>query len=80
MPNTLAHLGIQGVATRAFIRTADVKWIFLGAVIPDIPWILQRLVRGTLPGVDLYELRLYATVQASLAVCLLAAAARGQRG
>ena len=71
MPNTLAHLGIQGVATRAVLRDAGHKWIYLGCILPDIPWILQRLVGQILPGIDLYDLRLYVVIQASLLFCLL---------
>jgi len=71
MPNTLAHFGVQGLATRALIRDADVKWIFLGCVISDIPWILILVVNRVWPGIDPYDLRLYAIVLASLAASLL---------
>ena len=53
------------------IRGADFKWIYLGCIIPDIPWIIQRLIRFALPNIDIYDLRLYAIVQASLFFCLL---------
>ena len=75
MPNTLAHFGVQGVATRVLIPKADVKWIFLGCIVSDIPWILRRLSAVFWPGVDPYSLQLYTIVQASLAVCLLLSAA-----
>ena len=42
----------------------------MGCVIPDFPWIMRRLV-GLLPGVDPYDLRLYAIVQSSLFSCLI---------
>ena len=71
MPNTLAHLGVQGLATRAVYADADHKWIYLGCIVPDVPWILQRLVGQTLPGIDPYDLRLYVIVQASLCFCLV---------
>ena len=71
MPNTLAHIGIQALATRTLIRTPDPKWIYLGCVIPDIPWIIQRGISFLIPGIDFYELRLYAIAQASLAVSML---------
>ena len=71
MPNTLAHLGVQSIATRTLIRDSDLKWIFFGCIIPDIPWIIQRIIHIVLPGVDAYELRLYAVVQASFFFCLL---------
>lgn len=75
MPNTLAHLGVQSMATRAVFRGADIKWMWLGAVIPDLPWILQRAVRALAPEVSAHDLRLYAVVQASLVFCVLFAAA-----
>jgi hypothetical protein len=75
MPNTLAHFGVQGVATRALIRRADAKWVFLGCIISDIPWILIRFLRNAFPGVDPYDLRLYALVLTSLGACLILSAA-----
>ena len=75
MPNTLVHFGVQGAASRALARDVDAKWIFLGCIIPDVPWIIQRVVSGLWSSVDPYSLRLYATVQASLAACLLFSAA-----
>jgi hypothetical protein len=77
MPNTLAHAGVQGLASRTVWRSADLKWVYLGCVIPDIPWILQRIVRVAVPHVDLYALRAYATVQSSLLSCLIICAAVG---
>jgi hypothetical protein len=71
MPNTLAHLGVQGLATRTLIRDADPKWIFVGCIIPDVSWILQRAVWLALPGFDPYDLRLYVMVQASFFFCLI---------
>ena len=71
MPNTLAHLGAQALATRAIVPRADPKWIYAGAVVPDVPWIMQRAVRTIVPTVDPYDLRLYAVAQASLVVSLL---------
>ncbi len=75
MPNTLAHLGIQTFCSKAIIPKADFKWIALGCIVPDLPWIVQRIIRFAGLGVDLYDLRLYCIVQASLAFCLLVAAA-----
>lgn len=71
MPNTLAHLGVQAVATRTVIRDPDLKWIALGCIIPDIPWILLRVLRVAAPGLNPYDLRLYAIIQSTLAVSLL---------
>jgi hypothetical protein len=67
----LVHIGVQGVATRALIRDADLRWVFLGCLLPDFPWILQRLGQTFVPGLNPYELRLYAIGQASLVLCLL---------
>ena len=74
MPNTLAHIGLNAVATRSLIRHADVKWIYLGCILPDVPWILQRALRGLAVGVSPYDLRLYAIVQSTFLLCLLLAA------
>lgn len=71
MPNTLAHFGLQAIAARSVARCADLKWVFLGAVIPDAPWILQRALRTLFPEIGLLDLRLYAIAQSSLAFCLL---------
>jgi len=71
MPNTLVHLCIQTPASRLLFRSADFKWIGLGCIIPDIPWILQRIIAFALPGIDLIDLRIYAVIQASLFFCLL---------
>jgi hypothetical protein len=82
MPNTLAHLGTQAALTRAGWRRAPLLWAYLGGVLPDLPWILQRLVRTAAPGLDPAQLRLYFVAQASLVGCLVlagAAAALAQR-
>lgn len=75
MPNTLAHLGIQGLATRAIMPGADLKWIYLGCIVPDLPWILQRAARPLLSDVSAYDLRLYTIVQSSLFMSLIVAGA-----
>lgn len=74
MPNTLAHIGVQTLATRGILRNAEVKWIWAGCLIPDLPWIGQRLV-GAAGIVDPLDLRVYAMAQASLAGSLLLAGA-----
>lgn len=71
MPNTLAHFGIQGAITHTLLQRAETKWILLGCLIPDIPWILQRAVWTLLPTLNRYDVKLYVIVQASLAVSLL---------
>lgn len=71
MPNTLAHVGGQGAVTRLIVRNADPKWIYLGCVIPDVPWILQRIIWFVVPDIDPHILRSYLIVQASLFSCLV---------
>lgn len=70
MPNTIAHFAINGLFTRTIISHADFKWIYLGCVIPDLPWILQRIVKTLQLPVDLYDLRAYCVVQSSLLLCV----------
>lgn len=75
MPNTLVHFAAQGAASRGLWRGLDPRWIYLGCLLPDVPWILRRaLVAGGLP-VDAVDLRLYTMAQASLAGTLLLCAA-----
>ncbi len=71
MPNTLAHFGIQALASKAVDRTADIKWVAVGCIVPDLPWITQRLIAFLVPGIDLLSLRVYCLIQASLFFCLL---------
>jgi hypothetical protein len=75
MPNTLGHLGVQAGLTRALIKDADLKWIALGAMIPDVPWIVQRLAWSAPIPIPAYDLRLYAIVQSSLFFSLVVSAA-----
>jgi len=75
MPNTLAHAGAQGLASRAALPDVDLKWVYLGCVIPDVPWILQRAARVVTPGIDPFALRSYVIIQASLLGCLVMSAA-----
>ncbi len=70
MPNTLIHIAIQSPASRVLIAKAEIPWIFLGAILPDIPWIVQRI----LLKVGLFDplaLRIYVITQASLFFCLI---------
>ena len=70
MPNTLVHIGVQTLVSRKIIANADYKWILIGCVIPDVPWILQRLI-PMVADVDPYFLRLYAIVQSSFLFCVV---------
>jgi hypothetical protein len=75
MPNTLAHLGINGIATRTFIKKVDLILIYIGALIPDIPWIIQRAVLALVPSINSYDLRLYCVILASLFSSIVLSAA-----
>ena len=70
MPNMLAHIGAQGFLTRTLLPKADLKLILLGCLLPDVPWVLARVIRSLPLGIDPYALRLYAIAQASLFVTL----------
>ncbi len=70
MPNTIAHFAINGLFTRTIINHADFKWIYLGCVIPDLHWILQRIIKIFPISVDLYDLRAFFVVQSSLLLCV----------
>ena len=74
MPNTLVHLGVQGITSKGVFRKPDLKWVFLGLIIPDVPWILQRAIRFMPLAPDPYSLKLYGVVQSSFAFCVLLAA------
>ena len=72
LPNTLAHLAVHGLSTRALISGADLRWIYLGAVIPDLPWILRRALVALMGFQDNnLPQYLYAIVQSSLLFCLV---------
>jgi len=75
MPNTLAHFGVQAVGTRSVFPRLDVKWLLLGPVIPDLPWIAQRIHMMAGGFLDPYDVRLYAMIQASLCFSLVLSAA-----
>jgi hypothetical protein len=75
VPNTLVHFAVQGAASRSLWRAFDPRWIYLGCLLPDVPWILRRLVVGFGLPVDVFDLRLYTMAQASLAGTLLLCAA-----
>jgi hypothetical protein len=74
MPNTLGHLGVQTFLTRSAFKKSDLIWIYIGLLIPDFPWILQRIIKAVLPGADLYDIRLYCVIHASLFFSLVLAA------
>lgn len=70
MPNTLIHIAIQTPASRALFPKIELPWLLLGTIIPDVPWIVQRILFSTHIA-DPQQIRLYCTPQASLLFCLL---------
>ncbi len=75
MPNTLAHIFVQGLTSRAIINNASFLWVCFAVVIPDLPWIIQRVVQILGPDINPFAMRQYAIVQASLFSCVLLSAA-----
>ncbi len=75
MPNTLVHFAAQGAASRGLWPRLDARWIYLGCLLPDLPWILRRAVVALSLPVDVFDLRLYTMALASLAGTLLLCAA-----
>lgn len=71
MPNTLAHIGINGILTRSIIKKSDLFWIYLGCIIPDIPWIIRKTIFTLYPSINGYDLQLFVIIQASLFFCIL---------
>ena len=65
MPNTLAHIGIQALASRTLLPHADLRWVFAGCVAPDVPWIANRALATLWPGLDVFVMRPYWIAQAS---------------
>ncbi len=72
MPNTLCHVALQTPFSRILFKEGGFLFIVAGCIIPDVPWIMQRIM-FKLGCIDPYSLRLYFTVQASLLFCLLPA-------
>jgi len=76
MPNTLVHIGVQGTAFGSLLfRATDLRWVLLGCILPDIPWILKRILLVLLPQGDYPVLNSYILLLASLSACLLLALA-----
>ncbi len=74
MPNTLIHIALQAPVSRTAYARVEIPWVLVGIIIPDIPWILQRIAAMTSIG-DPFQIRLYCTLQASLFFSLLLALA-----
>jgi len=75
VPNTLVHFAAQGAASHALWRRIDPRFLYLGCILPDLPWILRRAVVAAGLPVDAFDLRLYTMGLASLAFTLLLAGA-----
>lgn len=73
MPSTAAHIPVQALATRLSLPSFDHRWMLLGCVVPDIPWMLQRVLHLLPLSLDARALRVYCIVQASLFFTLVAA-------
>jgi hypothetical protein len=71
VPNTLVHFAVQGAASRGAWPRLDPRFIYLGCLLPDLPWILRRAVVAFGLPADTFDLRLYTMGLASLAVTLL---------
>ena len=65
MPNTFAHIAVQGAANLSWQPARYVPWVLLGCVLPDVPWIANRILRFVNPDIDEVALDLYCIVQAS---------------
>jgi hypothetical protein len=75
MPATLVHMGVQGALLRFSKLGVDVLWIYVGAIIPDVGWILQRILRRLPLEIDTFSILSYAAALTSLLGCLIACAA-----
>jgi len=71
VPNTLVHFAAQGTVSRGLWRRLDPRWIYLGCLLPDVPWILRRVAVAAGLALDPVDVRLYTMAQASLAGTLL---------
>lgn len=78
MPNSLVHFGINGFLSKSTFKRADLILIYFGALIPDVPWILQRFVGFFYPAINLYDLRLYCVNLSSFFFCLILSVAISQ--
>ena len=70
MPATLGHIGAQYLLSKAILPRADVKWVLAACLIPDVPWILQKVLLQATTFSPLV-IRAYAIAQSSLSVSLL---------
>ena len=59
MPNTLAHIAVHGAANASWQPARYLPWVLLGCVLPDVPWIANRVLRAANPAIDVVALDLY---------------------
>ncbi len=71
MPNTLAHIGAQLPATQWIFRKADPRWAALGLLIPDLPWIFQRIIHIVAQDAPVIDVRAYVVVMSTPIFCLI---------
>jgi hypothetical protein len=71
MPNTLAHIGFQVPLQRRVGPSVSIRWLLVGAAIPDLPWIMARAVVSLDMPVDRVSLHSYSIIQSSLMFCIL---------
>ena len=71
MPNTLVHIGINGIFSKSVVRNSELIWIYIGCVIPDFPWITRKIIETVLPSLNGFHLQTYSIVQASLLFSIL---------
>lgn len=75
MPNTIAHIGVQTILGRAIVPQAKMHWLLMACILPDLAWILQKLLRASPFDFNMIDIRTYAIAQSSLMFCLVLAAA-----
>ncbi|MFZ1289132.1 MAG: hypothetical protein WAR79_03535 [Melioribacteraceae bacterium] len=66
MPNTLVHIGINGFLSKSISKKYNLFWIYLGCIIPDIPWISKKFFELFVPHLNGYDLQAYLIIQATL--------------
>ena len=75
MPNTLAHIACNGFISKPFFKNSDLIWILTGCILPDVPWINQRIAGFLFSDLNGYDLKVFSIAQATLFFCLILSAA-----
>ncbi len=73
MPDLLTHFGATYLLSRPLPWRIDLRLLFLGALLPDLPWILSRVLK-TLTPLDPINLSAYLIPFSTPLVVLLVAA------